>query len=188
MLAGNRMLFDLIGLVLNESYTHLVNCHSMSTIMCTGLLLCNPNHCSDALQVYVPWCGHCKKLEPEYNRLGEVLQNIPSIVIAKVDDTKNEHALVQVSLFFAFLSLVLGLLDALKAITSPTVLNLFLVILSSSRIALGNLWDSRSLSQLCHHTPVSICLVLTTCSRRISLSKILTLLTLDTLQQSFQPV
>jgi thiol-disulfide isomerase/thioredoxin len=145
MLAGNRMLFDLIGLVLNESYTHLVNCHSMSTIMCTGLLLCNPNHCSDALQVYVPWCGHCKKLEPEYNRLGEVLQNIPSIVIAKVDDTKNEHALVQVSLFFAFLSLVLGLLDALKAITSPTVLNLFLVILSSSRIALGNLWDSRSL-------------------------------------------
>jgi len=40
-------------------------------------------------------------------------------------------------------------------------------------------------SQLCHHTLVSICLVLTTCSRRISLSKILTLLTLDTLQQSF---
>jgi thiol-disulfide isomerase/thioredoxin len=67
--------------------------------MCTGLILCNPNHCSDALQVYAPWCGHCKKLEPEYNRLGEVLQNIPSIVIEKVDDTKNEHALVQVKEF-----------------------------------------------------------------------------------------
>ncbi|CAK9857197.1 unnamed protein product, partial [Sphagnum jensenii] len=51
------------------------------------------------LEVYAPWCGHCKKLEPEYNRLGEVLQNIPSIVIAKVDDTKNEHALVQVKEF-----------------------------------------------------------------------------------------
>ncbi len=94
--------------------------------------------------MYAPWCGHCKKLEPEYNRLGEVLRNIPSIVIAKMDGTKNEHALVQVSLF-VFLSLVLGLLDAHKAITSPMVLNLFLVILSSSRIALENLWDSRSL-------------------------------------------
>jgi hypothetical protein len=31
--------------------------------------------------------------------LGEVLRNIPSIVIAKMDGTKNEHALVQVSYF-----------------------------------------------------------------------------------------
>ncbi|CAK9857199.1 unnamed protein product, partial [Sphagnum jensenii] len=51
------------------------------------------------LEVYAPWCGHCKKLEPEYNRLGEVLRNIPSIVIAKMDGTKNEHALVQVKGF-----------------------------------------------------------------------------------------
>ncbi|KAH8973018.1 hypothetical protein BDL97_01G023100 [Sphagnum fallax] len=50
-------------------------------------------------KVYAPWFGHCKKLEPEYNRLGEVLQNIPSIVIAKMDGTKNEHALVQVKEF-----------------------------------------------------------------------------------------
>ncbi|KAH9574201.1 hypothetical protein CY35_01G044200 [Sphagnum magellanicum] len=51
------------------------------------------------LEVYAPWCGHCKKLEPEYNRLGEVLRNIPSIVIAKMDRTKNEHALVQIKGF-----------------------------------------------------------------------------------------
>jgi thiol-disulfide isomerase/thioredoxin len=100
---------------------------------------------SDALQVYAPWCGHCKKLEPEYNRLGEVLRNIPSLVFSKMDGTKNEHALVQVTLFFSFLSLVLGLLDAHKAITSPMALNLFLVILSRPRIGLGNFWDSRSL-------------------------------------------
>ncbi|CAK9254252.1 unnamed protein product, partial [Sphagnum jensenii] len=50
-------------------------------------------------KVYAPWCGHCKKLEPEYNHLGEVLQNILSIVIAKMDGTKNEHALVQVKEF-----------------------------------------------------------------------------------------
>ncbi len=47
-------------------------------------------------QVYAPWCGHCRNLEPEYNRLGEILKNIPSIVIAKMDGTTNEHALVQV--------------------------------------------------------------------------------------------
>jgi thiol-disulfide isomerase/thioredoxin len=135
--------------------------------MCTGLILCNPNHCSDALQVYAPWCGHCKKLEPEYNRLGEVLRNIPSIVIAKMDGTKNEHALVQVSLFFAFLSLVLGLLDAHKAITSPMVLNLFLVICPVLELHWGTFGTLGLWSQLCHHTLVSICLVLTTCSRRI---------------------
>jgi protein disulfide-isomerase A1 len=51
------------------------------------------------LEVYAPWCGHCKKLEPEYNRLGEVLRNIPSLVFSKMDGTKNEHALVQIKGF-----------------------------------------------------------------------------------------
>ncbi|CAK9193037.1 unnamed protein product [Sphagnum troendelagicum] len=51
------------------------------------------------LEVYAPWCGHCRNLEPEYNRLGEILKNIPSIVIAKMDGTTNEHALVQIQGF-----------------------------------------------------------------------------------------
>ncbi|CAK9858670.1 unnamed protein product [Sphagnum jensenii] len=51
------------------------------------------------LEVYAPWCGHCRNLEPEYNRLGEILKNIPSIVIAKMDGTKNEHASVQIQGF-----------------------------------------------------------------------------------------
>ncbi|KAG0556187.1 hypothetical protein KC19_11G033200 [Ceratodon purpureus] len=43
------------------------------------------------IEVYAPWCGHCQSLEPEYNKLGEALKNISSIVIAKMDGTKNEH-------------------------------------------------------------------------------------------------
>jgi hypothetical protein len=41
-------------------------------------------------------------MEPEYNHLAEVLRDIPSIVIAKMDGTKNEHSLVEVSYFFNF--------------------------------------------------------------------------------------
>jgi protein disulfide-isomerase A1 len=39
-------------------------------------------------------------MEPEYNHLAAVLRDIPSIVIAKMDGTKNEHSLVEVSYFF----------------------------------------------------------------------------------------
>ncbi|CAM6008438.1 unnamed protein product [Sphagnum balticum] len=51
------------------------------------------------LEVYAPWCGHCRDMEPEYNHLAEVLRDIPSIVIAKMDGTKNEHSLVEIEGF-----------------------------------------------------------------------------------------
>lgn len=50
------------------------------------------------LQIYAPWCGHCKSLEPEYNKLGAALKDVPSIVIAKMDGTKNDHASIKVRL------------------------------------------------------------------------------------------
>jgi protein disulfide-isomerase/protein disulfide-isomerase A1 len=48
----------------------------------------------DALfEVYAPWCGHCKKLEPEYEKIGkkvkkEGLDDI--LMIAKMDGTQND--------------------------------------------------------------------------------------------------
>ncbi|KAH7427971.1 hypothetical protein KP509_10G069400 [Ceratopteris richardii] len=43
------------------------------------------------LEIYATWCGHCQTLEPTYNKLGKVLRGIDSLVIAKMDGTKNEH-------------------------------------------------------------------------------------------------
>jgi protein disulfide-isomerase A1 len=42
------------------------------------------------LEVYAPWCGHCKKLEPTWNDLGKEFAGDSSIVVAKMDGTTNE--------------------------------------------------------------------------------------------------
>lgn len=51
------------------------------------------------LEVYAPWCGHCQQLEPEYNKLAELLKDVKSIVVAKMDGTKNEHGRVKIEGF-----------------------------------------------------------------------------------------
>ncbi|XP_006644146.1 protein disulfide isomerase-like 2-2 [Oryza brachyantha] len=41
------------------------------------------------VEFYAPWCGHCKKLAPEYEKLGASFKKAKSVLIAKVDC--NEH-------------------------------------------------------------------------------------------------
>merc|ERR1711959_685280 len=42
------------------------------------------------LEIYAPWCGHCKALEPTYKEVGEAMQADEEVVIAKLDGTAND--------------------------------------------------------------------------------------------------
>eukprot|EP00051_Salpingoeca_urceolata_P025359 m.456652 g.456652 ORF g.456652 m.456652 type:complete len:622 (-) comp20326_c2_seq126:6318-8183(-) len=42
------------------------------------------------IEFYAPWCGHCKALEPVWNKLGKKLASAKGIVVAKMDATAND--------------------------------------------------------------------------------------------------
>jgi len=41
------------------------------------------------LEIYAPWCGHCKNLEPIYIEVAKKFADTPSVTIAKFDGTAN---------------------------------------------------------------------------------------------------
>jgi len=45
------------------------------------------------LEIYAPWCGHCKTLAPIYDELAAAYADKPDLVIAKIDGTANDFDL-----------------------------------------------------------------------------------------------
>jgi len=42
------------------------------------------------VEFYAPWCGHCKKLAPDYEIVGDAFAKINDVIIAKVDGDKHK--------------------------------------------------------------------------------------------------
>lgn len=42
------------------------------------------------VEFYAPWCGHCKKLAPDYEKVATLFKDVDSVVVAKMDATANE--------------------------------------------------------------------------------------------------
>ena len=47
------------------------------------------------LEIYAPWCGHCKRLDPIFQELANQLSGYPDIQLGKMDGTTNEYPKIE---------------------------------------------------------------------------------------------
>ena len=99
------------------------------------------------IEFYAPWCGHCKRLAPVWEELGEALRDVDTLTVAKMDATANEHEKVDVSGFPTIKLYKSGGVEPLTYDGSRT-LDAFLAYLKQessdpSKIVLGRVPDKK---------------------------------------------
>ncbi|KAJ7546634.1 hypothetical protein O6H91_08G048000 [Diphasiastrum complanatum] len=75
------------------------------------------------LEVTMPWCLLCEKADKVFRKLGKVFKEVPSLVIATIDASANEHPLLKVDNFPEMLFYPAGRKDA-PPVVAPAKLNL----------------------------------------------------------------
>ncbi|CAN4100889.1 unnamed protein product [Withania somnifera] len=79
------------------------------------------------LEIYAPWCRQCQALEPTFNKLAHHLHGVESLVIAKMDGTRNEHPRAKFKGFPSVQFFPAGnkSIDPIPVITEPTLVALY---------------------------------------------------------------
>ena len=81
----------------------LATAHSAAALYSksSGVVDLNPNNFESrvvdsegvwVVEFYAPWCGHCKRLDPEYVKAAKILkEKAPGVILAKVDASKESE-------------------------------------------------------------------------------------------------
>lgn len=51
-------------------------------------------------QVYTPWCVACEKVNRTFEKLARYVEGVPSLVLARIDASANEHPLLKVCFYY----------------------------------------------------------------------------------------
>lgn len=100
------------------------------------------------VEFYAPWCGHCKALEPEFNKLGEEFKSVDSVVIAKMDATANEVDEVEVEGFPTLFFFKAGSKEATKYEGGRTAGDMAKYIRENVGVPIGGAAPSKDKSEL----------------------------------------